>query len=140
MRARHAAKGKLEPPASTDLQKKEHSMTRKKPALKPKPAHVIQHRSLGSCTIIGIFFTDAGSIVADCDVAGVRRTLSLDQRLTGPIADWMDWQIEISGLDETKRMEFTSKTAQAAVPFRIVTVGRVTRLLEDRDETTKGTA
>jgi hypothetical protein len=68
-------------------------MTRKKPVLKrkaakpPKP-RVIEHRSLGSCTVVGVFLTDAGSIVADVDVAGVRRTLSLDQRYwQSPIAD-----------------------------------------------------
>jgi hypothetical protein len=68
-------------------------MIRKKPALKrktaklPKP-RVIQHRTLGSCVVIGIFFTDAGGIVADCDVAGAHRTLSLDQQYwLSPIAD-----------------------------------------------------
>jgi hypothetical protein len=68
-------------------------MTLKKPALKrkaakpPKP-RVIEHRSLGSCVVVGVFLTDAGSIVADVDLAGARRTLSLDQQYwLSPIAD-----------------------------------------------------
>jgi hypothetical protein len=68
-------------------------MTRKKPSLKrksakpPKP-RLIEHRSLGACTVVGVYLTDAGSIVADVDVAGVRRTLSLDQGYwLSPITD-----------------------------------------------------
>jgi hypothetical protein len=66
---------------------------RKKPALKrktakpPKP-RVIEHRSLGACTVVGVFLTDAGSTVVDVDVAGAQRTLSLDQQYwLSPIAD-----------------------------------------------------
>jgi hypothetical protein len=62
---------------------------KQKPAKPPKPqSRVIEHRSLGSCVVVGVFLTGAGAVVVDCDVAGVRRTLSLDQGywLT-PIAD-----------------------------------------------------
>jgi hypothetical protein len=60
----------------------------KRKAAKPPKPRVIQHRSLGACTIIGVFTTDAGGVVADCDVAGAQRTLSLDQRYwLSPIAD-----------------------------------------------------
>ena len=58
-------------------------MTRKKPSLKrksakPPKARLIEHVSLGPCTVAGVFLTDAGGIVADVDVASTRRTLSLD--------------------------------------------------------------
>jgi hypothetical protein len=62
---------------------------KQKPAKPPKPKpYVITHRNLGPCTVAGVFLTDAGGIVADCDVAGERRTLSLDQGYwRSPIAD-----------------------------------------------------
>ena len=45
--------------------------------IKPEP-RVIQHRSLGACVVVGVFLTDAGRIVVDCDFNGVTRTLALD--------------------------------------------------------------
>lgn len=46
---------------------------------KAKPElRVIQHRSLGACVVVGVFLTDAGRIVVDCDFNGVTRTLALD--------------------------------------------------------------
>jgi hypothetical protein len=63
---------------------------KQKPAKPPKPQpRVIEHRSLGSCVVVGVFLTDAGSIVADVDVAGVKRTLALDQQF---------WLSDISAL------------------------------------------
>jgi hypothetical protein len=46
---------------------------------KAKPASlIIQHCSLGPCSVIGIFLTAGGRIVVDCDFNGVTRTLALD--------------------------------------------------------------
>lgn len=89
-------------------------MTRipKKPALKGKTAkpqpRVLVHRSLGSCTVVGIFLTDAGSIVADVDLAGVRRTLSLDPQF------WLS-DISTLALEAVKRKPVKPE-AEAAEP------------------------
>jgi hypothetical protein len=73
----------------------------------PKP-RVITHRSLGPCTLVGVFLTDAGSIVVDCDVAGVKRALSLDHRY------WLS-DISTLTLEAVKRKPMKPEKAEPSV-------------------------
>jgi hypothetical protein len=89
--------------------------TRKPAPLKPKRAkktksepRVIQHRSLGQCTVLAVFLTDGGGIVVDADVAGACRTLSLAQEYwLAPVDDLL--------LEAVKRQPAKEKPAKNTV-------------------------
>jgi hypothetical protein len=69
---------------------------------------VIEHRSLGQCAMRGVYVTDAGGIVADVDVAGARRTLSLAQEFwRTPVDDLL--------LEAVKRKPAKAESAKVAV-------------------------
>ena len=68
----------------------------------------IEHRSLGQCTLLGVFLTDGGGIVVDADVAGVRRTLSLAQ------AFWLA-PVDDLRLEAVKRKPAKAESAKVAV-------------------------
>jgi hypothetical protein len=93
-------------------------MTRHK-TVAPKPAKAkrvkktkaelrsLEHRSLGQCTVRGVYVTDGGGFVVDADVAGVQRTLSLAQEFwLTPVNDLL--------LEAVKRQPAKAAPAKAA--------------------------